>query len=746
MKRILLILILLLATILYISCKENNNPNPNENNEDPIVDPDPNPDPVEPDPVVYSIVGEDSLYVGEEITLLITGGEAPSVIWSSSDDVIATVSGGIVKGIGEGTVTITAKIGEVELNKVITVLKKEETPPEEEPLSISCKTELTAGEIAEVKLTFSGEAFDVNWSSSDPSVAFIKDGLIFALKEGATIIKATKVGDSSIRSRVTVRVSKYQAEEPNEEELAFVRNIMKNMTIEEMIGQLVMGSEAGTNATSNALSMIQNRKLGNFIFMGNNTPSGIEAALLATSLQNMFVENLGIPAFIAIDQETGRICRMTNGATRFLGNMASAATGDPYDRYLIGSAVGEELKTYGINFDLAPVLDVNNNPNNPVINNRSFSDNQMLVALYGEQMMKGLMSENVMACAKHFPGHGNTATDSHYGLPIINSSIDSLYQIELAPFIAAIYNGIDAIMTTHILFTAIDSDYPATLSYKILTGLLRNDLGFEGMIVTDGMEMQAITNYYGSLEAPVLAILAGADMLCYTTLTGAATAIDAIKAAYDSGRITKERIEESVLRILLKKKKYNLFDEYLPKEGYNSYSTKDHEDLNLELAKKAVTLYKGEFNGLDKTKKTIIFSSKCSYQLKDYSGTNNSFGKYAQDYLKSQGMKDIDFEYISSLKQNEITTYVNMAKEYEQIVVAISDANSAQVNFVNELYKVRPDIIVIALNLPYDINNYQNADTYICIYENTPIMVEALTYYMNGEYEAKGTSPIKLNK
>ena len=269
MKKILLILILLFTTILFISCKENNNPNPNGNNEDPIVDPDPNP--VEPDPVVYNIVGEDSLYVGEEITLLITGGEAPSVIWSSSDDVIATVSGGIVKGIGEGTVTITAKIGSEELTKVITVLKKEETPPEEEPLSISCKTELIAGEITEVKLTFSGEAFDVNWSSSDPSVAFIKDGFIFALKEGATIIKATKTGDSSVRSRVTVRVSKYQAEEPNEEDLAFVRNIMKNMTIEEMIGQLVMGSEAGTTATSNALSMIQNRKLGNFIFMGNNT-------------------------------------------------------------------------------------------------------------------------------------------------------------------------------------------------------------------------------------------------------------------------------------------------------------------------------------------------------------------------------------------------------------------------------------------------------------------------------------------
>ena len=750
MKKILLIIILLLTSFLFISCKEDNNitpPDDNNQTEDPVVDPQPG-----TDTVVYAISGSTEVVEGETITLKVTANgedvDASKITWQSENLDVATVdASGVVRGIKEGIIkifaTVTTKDGSEALIYEVSVVKKDEPAS---PVTISCKTELTAGEIVAVSVSFNGEAFDLEWSSSNPTVALIKDGLVFALKEGTAIIKATSVNDTNIRSRITINVKKYEAEDASSEDINYVKNIMKNMTIDEMIGQLVMGSEAGVSVTSNTINMIKNKKLGNFIFMGNNTPSGVEAAGLATALQNLFIDNLAIPAFIAIDQETGRICRLTNGATRFLGNMASAATGDPHDRYLIGEAVGNELKTYGINFDLTPVLDVNNNPNNPVINNRSFSDSQMLVALYGEEMLKGLMSENVMACAKHFPGHGNTATDSHYGLPIINSSIDSLYRIELAPFIHAIYSGIDAIMTTHILFTEIDSDYPATLSSKVLTGLLRETLGFNGMIVTDGMEMQAITNYYGKSEAPVLAILAGADMLCYTTLSGAETAIDAIKAAFDSGRITKERIEESVLRILLKKKKYNLFEEYLPKEGYATYNTLEHDALNLELAKKAVTLYKGEFNGLDKNKKTIIFSSKCSYQLKNYSGTNNSFGKYAMDYLKSKGMKDIDFEYISSLTTSDIDGFISEAKEYEQIVVAISDANAAQVKFVNQLVKERPDTIVIALNLPYDINSYNGVNTYICVYENTPIMVEALTYYMNGEFIATGKSPITLNK
>ena len=691
----------------------------------------------------YALVGYNTVDVGTTITLTISNlQDGDTVEWLSVDADIATAENGVVSGLKPGKTTIMAIInGNDVITKEIEVIDAKYPP-----VWLQGNTEMVAGQMMELQINFGEGPFDLIWSSSNPDVAIVDDGFVLALREGRAIIRAEKATDSKISASIRINVSSYVAPSYTEEEINFAKNIVKKMSVDELIGQMFIGSYAGTSLSSDTINAIEQYKLGNFIFMGNNTPSGIEAAQLATALQNKFMDVLGVPGFISIDQETGRICRLTNGATRFLGNMASAATGDASDRYKIGQAVGEELRTYGINFDLAPVLDVNNNPNNPVINNRSFSDSQMLVALYGAQMMNGLMSEEVMACAKHFPGHGNTATDSHYGLPIINSSLDELYQIELAPFIAAIYNGIDAIMTTHILFTELDSDYPATLSYHILTELLRDKLGFNGLIVTDGMEMQAITNSYGAKQAAVLAVKAGADMLCYTTISGAVTGITAIKEAYNNNEISRSRLEESVMRIIIKKNKYHLFDDYLPKEGYETYDTTSHEELNLTLAKKAVTVYKGTFRGLDKTEKTIIFSSKCSYQLKDYSGTNNSFGKYAVDYLKSKGMPDVDFVYISSLNASEVDSYVAMALEYEQIVVAISDANSAQIKFVNELAKKRSDIIVVALNLPYDLNSYNNVNTYICTFENTPIMVEALTYLMNGEYKPTGVSPVKLNK
>ncbi len=739
MKKVLFFTLLILCLLLGIGCKEDENKPVNPSGDDPVVDPDP-----AVDPVHYEIIVENNeMKEGETQTLSIKNiKDSDTVTWISGDEILATISNdGVVTALKAGTVKITAVINDEMISTTITITAKKKAP-----ISLEGKETLTAGEIVTIKKVYSEEEFDVEWSSSNPSVALVKEGVVFALKEGETEIKAVKVGETRTKATLNIKVNKYVAPTPDDEDVAYVRNIMDNMTIEEMIGQMFIGTQSTTVVTETLESLVKDYKLGNFIFMGFNTPSGIEAAGLARGLQELVLEELSIPAFISIDQETGRVCRLTNGGTRFLGNMASAATGDPHNRYLIGEAVGDELKTYGINFNLAPVLDVNNNPNNPVINNRSFSDNPYTVAYYGAEMMKGLMSSNVMSCAKHFPGHGNTATDSHYGLPVISTSLDSLYRIELAPFIAAIYNGIDAIMTTHILFSELDKDYPATLSYKILTEQLRGEMGFGGLIVTDAMEMQGITNGYGDGEAAVLAVSAGADILCYTDIARLKNGITAVTNAYYQNKISRSRIEESVERILLKKKKYGLFEDCMPKDGYENYDLTSHTALNLELAKKAVTVYKGEFNGLDKTKKTIIFSSKCNYQLKDYSGTNNSFGYFAKTYLESKGFSNIEYVYISSMTQSDVSSLVAKAMNYDQIVIAVSDANGAQINFVSQVCERRSDAIIVALNLPYDLNKYEHVENYICLYENTPIMNEALVYLMNGEYEPTGVSPIKLNK
>ena len=248
--------------------------------------------------------------------------------------------------------------------------------------------------------------------------------------------------------------------------------------------------------------------------MGANVANPATIAKMSNDIQSQMVASNLVPAFISIDQEGGRVVRLSNGGTHFISNMAMLATNDENNTYLQGLAVGKELRNYGINANFAPVLDVNNNPANPVIGARSYGENPFLVARYGVGLINGLRDSKVMATSKHFPGHGNTSVDSHSGLPVITSSKEDLYKIELAPFIASIGEGIDAIMTTHIIFTAIDSTLPATLSEKVLTNLLRNELGYDGIIVTDGMEMGALQSNFGnSNELAIKAVKAGVDML-----------------------------------------------------------------------------------------------------------------------------------------------------------------------------------------------------------------------------------------
>ena len=387
-----------------------------------------------------------------------------------------------------------------------------------------------------------------------------------------------------------------------EEEINRVNNIINNMTLNQKIGQMFVVGFSGTSMPSSLTSAIETYNFGNVILMGQNVSNPLTLKQMTTDIQNKMVSVNGLGGFISTDQEGGRVARLINGGTHIISQMAVSATNNPQNGYLVGEIIGTELSHYGINVDYAPVLDVNNNPDNPVIGIRSYSDDPMQVALYGNNMFKGLTSKGVMGCAKHFPGHGNTNVDSHYGLPIIDSSIEELYQVELAPFISAIANGIDSIMTTHIIFSAIDSKLPATLSEKVITGLLREQLGFDGIICTDGMEMSAVKDNFGGYgETAIKAIQAGCDMLLYTSISNPKTAHTALVNAVKSGQISEERINESVRRILLKKLKYGILD-----QNYNnSLDNFDEylqlaEEQNLQLAKEAVTNIKGEFNGLDK--------------------------------------------------------------------------------------------------------------------------------------------------
>ena len=251
-----------------------------------------------------------------------------------------------------------------------------------------------------------------------------------------------------------------------------------NLTLDEKIGQLLMFGFDALELNDHAIELIKEYHFGSIILFTRNVKTMKQLFDLNKNLQKLAMSSLKIPLFISIDQEGGMVTRLKSGGTYFPGAMTLSASNSSDNSYLCGKFMGKELVSLGFNMDLAPVLDVNNNPLNPVIGVRSFSDNPEVVSEYGIQFMKGLQ-ENVIATAKHFPGHGDTNTDSHLSLPLISHGVERLDAVELYPFKKAIDNGIKAIMSSHINFPAYtEKGLPTTLSKKCLTGLLREKLGF----------------------------------------------------------------------------------------------------------------------------------------------------------------------------------------------------------------------------------------------------------------------------
>ncbi len=651
-----------------------------------------------------------------------------------------------VKGIGVGTVTIKVyftKMPHIYVERTINIVEKQ---PINVVISGSEEMEVGAFNNLTAKVYPEEVSQEVMWSSSDETIAIVEDGMVLGLQPGNVTIYARSNVRPSVHGIFKITVVANEPKGYTEEELQKVEEIMSQMSLSQKIGQMFMIGFSGTSYTSTLDSVIKNYNFGNVIYMGANVANPATIAKMSNDLQSQMVASNLVPAFISIDQEGGRVVRLSNGGTHFISNMAMLATNDVNNTYLQGLAVGKELRNYGINANFAPVLDVNNNPANPVIGARSYGENPFLVARYGVGLINGLRDSKVMATSKHFPGHGNTSVDSHSGLPVITSSKEDLYKIELAPFIASIGEGIDAIMTTHIIFTAIDSTLPATLSEKVLTNLLRNELGYDGIIVTDGMEMGALQSNFGnSNELAIKAVKAGVDMLLYTSNTTPRGAHSAIMECVQNGEITEERINESVRRILLKKLKYNLLEDYTAPNSDISDLLENNEKLNNDFAISSLTQMKGTFDGLSKEEKILIISPKCNYTI-DASLENNSLGCFASRYLRDNGY-DCDYYTISeNATSSERSAISGMLSTYDRIIIATSNVSTKNYtntqNLVNQILRTKENTIVIALDTPYDYLGYMKLENYICVYGYQKASVIAITKYLNGEFKAQGVSPI----
>ena len=562
-----------------------------------------------------------------------------------------------------------------------------------------------------------------------------------------------------------------------------IDKVISKMSLDEKISQMIIPAirtwdeenVTELDACPELSEVLQRHQYGGIILFGANISGNEQVAKLLYDLQenNSAINSVKthIPYLTPVDEEGGIVIRLSSG-TRMTGNMALGATGDAeVNAGKTGEIIGEELSALGFNTDFAPDIDVNNNPANPVIGTRSFSDDPETVAKLGLAYSEGLSKDNIIATYKHFPGHGDTGVDSHIGTPSVEKTYEELLKTELVPFKTAIENGADMIMTAHITYPLIDEEvtfgdgvtkgyYPATMSKKMLTDILRNDLGFSGVVVTDALEMDAIrtaglvpgeedsTEYRVNIAEKV--IDAGADILLLPADlkdADAATFYDeyiaGIAAKVKSGEISKDRINESVKRILQLKAKYGIFD---PDKKNNSsqngngqsveekiesckgiVGSEAHHETEMSIAKDAITLIKNdELLPLNNEEKKIAFLCR----LKDDENTLN----YIIDELKKTGAisassdVSVDYYYDNTDSTLNYTDEMKATVSSADIVIGFSHAAGSSAldtenpqyialsSAIEDTHKAGGKFILISQNLPYDAAIYQDADAIILAY------------------------------
>lgn len=323
------------------------------------------------------------------------------------------------------------------------------------------------------------------------------------------------------------------------------------MTLDEKIGQMILSGFNGTCFNEELNTLLNDLKVGGVILFSRNIEDSKQLKKLTSDIIDT---NQDIPFFISIDEEGGRVSRLPKDIKKFESSKSIGDRGDEKYAYENGREIGRILKNHNINMNFAPVLDIYSNPKNTVIGDRAFGDNEKVVSSMGIATMKGLRDENIIPVVKHFPGHGDTEIDSHLGLPIVEKNLKQLNELELIPFNKAIENGVGAVMVSHILIKEIDDKYPATLSYTMINDILRNDMKFENIVITDDMLMKAITDYISIEEASVKSIKAGADIILIgSDINKTKSVIERIKLAVANNEISEERIDKSVYRILKQK-------------------------------------------------------------------------------------------------------------------------------------------------------------------------------------------------
>lgn len=524
---------------------------------------------------------------------------------------------------------------------------------------------------------------------------------------------------------------------------AEIESLIATMSVEEKVGQLLIFGIGGPQVGPIAKGHITKRFVGGVILFDRNIKNPEQVAALTAEIQQVAQETpKGIPLFIGIDQEGGSVTRFKKGATVLPGNLALGATRSISLAKKAGELTAIELAAVGINLNFAPVMDVNTNPLNPVIGVRAFGESSGLVSELGTAYIRGLQQNGVLATAKHFPGHGDTKVDSHKKLPIVTHDKNRIDTVELAPFRAAIEADVAAIMSAHILFPALDSEFPATLSYSILTNILRQQLGYDGLIITDDLEMHAIDARYETGNAAVLAIQAGADMVLVPwTFKKQQRAYNALRQAVKNRKIPEKRLNASVRRILKSKNDSGVFDKQIvPVEnpdGINSslssVGSAQHRDIAQTIAARAITLVKNTSGILPlktEPKEPVLLLSPSRL--------------FSNTFLKAHTDIDQINPVLIPLRVNAKQLVPQLLLSKPSIIVA-GITNAQQVNLIHQLsQKTDVPIVVVSLGSPYLLGKCPDVACAIAAYDGNYYSLVAAVEVLLGKKQATGKLPITI--
>ncbi len=513
-----------------------------------------------------------------------------------------------------------------------------------------------------------------------------------------------------------------------------VSKYLKNMTLEEKVGQLFVIGFDGPTFDAGLRQMIVEYGVGGIIFFARNVQSPEQAAELTNALQAAAKEG-GHPGLLAaVDQEGGRVARLTEGTgfTEFPGGMAAGATGDPRTACRIAASMAEEMRAVGFNVDFAPDLDVNNNPDNPVIGLRSFSSDPQKVAAFGAEFIRGLQENGVMAFGKHFPGHGDTSVDSHVGLPVVPHGRERLEAVEFVPFRAAVQAGVAGMMSAHVTFPQIDPDgLPGTLSPQVMTGLVREELGFQGLLATDSLEMGALgASGYPVPTAALQAFKAGADLLLFNRDHDLhKQAFRRVLEAVRGGEIPVERLDQSVERILSAKTRYGLMEPpQVDAHHLTQVRTAERVRMADECARAALTVVRAADGILPlKPGQPLL-----TLEVPGVNGLGERLGAQALS--------------ISDRPSRDEIAAALAAARGKTVLVTTSDAktNPAQIALVDALLAANVTLIVAAVRNPYDLMAFPQVQTYIATYGSNSPMLRALADMLLGRYLPTGSLPVDL--